>query len=60
MGENSIDTRFEIYQNQTGEYRGRLVRANGQTVVDSREYSKGQKNEIDASDPARAKSNNDK
>jgi uncharacterized protein YegP (UPF0339 family) len=32
-----MDERFEIYQNDNGEFRGRLVRANGENVVDARE-----------------------
>jgi uncharacterized protein YegP (UPF0339 family) len=34
---NSIDTRFELYQNDNGEFRGKLVRADGSTIIDARE-----------------------
>ncbi len=39
-----MEAEFELYENNNGEYRGRLVRADGQTIVDSREYYKAEAN----------------
>ena len=55
-----MEEKFEIYQNDNGEFRGRLIRANGETVTDPREHSEIRDNEIDASGTALAQPNNEK